>query len=142
MSAGHTAGWLIEEGVGPMGIHWIGLSTGAWPLLKVRRIVRDGDEIEQYQTPIRRVKDAGDALRFSRREDAEAFANLFSRFLLHPRITEHQWPAIEAAEADLLGRCLEVLRARIEALRSGTIEDEARVDERIRDILSQAREVK
>lgn len=125
-----------------MGIHWIGLSTGAWPLLKVRRIVRDGDEIEQYQTPIRRVKDAGDALRFSRREDAEAFANLFSRFLLHPRITEHQWPAIEAAEADLLGRCLEVLRARIEALRSGTIEDEARVDERIRDILSQAREVK
>ena len=50
--------------------------------------------------------------------------------------------AIEAAEADLLGRCLEALRARIEALRSGTIEDEARVDERIRAILSQAREVK
>lgn len=136
-----------------MGIHWIGLSTGAWPLLKVRRIVRDGDEIEQYQTPIRRVKDAGDALRFSRREDAEAFANLFSRFLLHPRITEHQWPAIEAAEADLLGRALAALRV-LRPANLGRVPESMRDDETlpvdmtIREIrmidaiLSQVREVK
>jgi hypothetical protein len=105
----HTAGWLIEE-VGA-GLHWIALSTDVWPLLRIRRTLalRDDDKIEQYQTPIRRVKDASEALRFARREDAEAFAALFSRFLLHPRVTEHEWPTVSAAEGDLLGKLIEAL---------------------------------
>lgn len=84
-------GWLVEENVG-LPIHWIALETDNWPRTKISRIREDYDVVE-YQSPVRRVKDAGEALRFSRKQDAEAFIALFGKFLLHPVATQHQWAA-------------------------------------------------
>lgn len=96
-------GWLIEENTSGH-IHWIALAEDQWPLLKVstRRSRRDSDydvETQRYLTPVKRVKDANAALRFSRKEDAEAMIRLFARFLLRPEATEHHWPARAALAA-------------------------------------------
>lgn len=85
-------GWLIEEDA--RGItHWIALAKGQWP-----RTTRSTHPYvsDRYQTPVERVKDANLALRFARKEDAEAFIELFDRFLLNPEATEHCWPALRA----------------------------------------------
>jgi hypothetical protein len=39
------------------------------------------------------VKDSNEAIRFSRKEDAEGFITMFDVFLLNPVATEHEWPA-------------------------------------------------
>lgn len=93
-------GWLVEENVGGF-IHWIALSIDEWPRVKIttRRARMNADfDIEEtrYLTPVIRVKDANAALRFARKEDAEAFIRLFDRFLLHPVATEHQWATLRA----------------------------------------------
>jgi hypothetical protein len=81
-------GWLIEERFGDI-THWIALTEDKWPMTKPRA----GGRIDQYRSPVRRSKDANDAIRFARQGDAEAFIRLFDRFLLHPVATEHMWPA-------------------------------------------------
>jgi hypothetical protein len=83
------AGWLVEEEFGDI-IHWIALSQDKWPLFKTR-LRRERLEMDQYISPVLRVKDAAKALRFARKEDAEAFIALFDRFLLHAKATEHIW---------------------------------------------------
>ena len=83
-------GWLIEEDA--RGItHWIALAKGQWP-----RTTSSTRPYVRYQSPVERVKDANLALRFARKEDAEAFIELFDRFLLNPEATEHCWPALRA----------------------------------------------
>jgi len=94
---GEETGWLIEENAGGY-IHWIALVKDQWPHTKVTRrrdrMHSDNDlEITRYLSPVMRVKDASAALRFSRKEDAEALMELFSKFLLHPAATEHIWSA-------------------------------------------------
>lgn len=85
-------GWLIEEDA--VGFcHWIALEMDSWPRRDVRLARNKSFEREEYRTPVRRVKDASEALRFARREDAEAFIKLFDRFLLAAKATEHEWPA-------------------------------------------------
>lgn len=89
-------GWLIEEDAGGF-IHWIALAEDAWPRTEVkdRRIgARTSRSFERYLSPVRRVKDANEALRFARKQDAEAFIKLFDRFLLCPVATEHCWPEV------------------------------------------------
>jgi hypothetical protein len=89
------SGWLIEEDAGGF-VHWIALAEDAWPRTEVRdrRLgARTSRMFERYMSPVVRVKDANDALRFARRQDAEAFIKLFDRFLLCPVATEHEWPA-------------------------------------------------
>jgi hypothetical protein len=83
-------GWLIEENAGGV-IQWIALRDNVW---------QRGWYISEtaQPSPVRRVKDSNDALRFSRWRDANAFVSLFKRFLLAPNVTEHCWPAI-ATEA-------------------------------------------
>lgn len=92
-SDGET-GWLVEEDA--FGItHWIALTDEVWPQTKSRFRSRRGRtervEIEKYLSPVRRAKDANDALRFARKEDAENFIKLFGKFLLSPKATEHKW---------------------------------------------------
>jgi hypothetical protein len=90
-----ASGWLIEERAGDF-IHWITLAEGTWPLTKTVRLRHSGAEIEKYLTPVHRVKDAGEALRFARKEDAETFIRLFKVFLLGAIATEHCWPPLSA----------------------------------------------
>ena len=107
-----ATGWLIEENAGGV-IHWIALAENEWPLYErvevkrrgVQPLASDDDwEIDKsrYLSPIKRVKDANEALRFARKEDAEALIKLFDRFLLCPVATEHAWPAdrLEAFHAE------------------------------------------
>ena len=86
------SGWLVEEEAGGI-IHWIALANFVWPLTKFSntRGRRDYDA-ERYMSPVQRVKDSNDALRFARKQDAEAFIVMFDRFLLLPKATEHCWP--------------------------------------------------
>lgn len=95
LRAGHEQGWLIEEDYG-YGCHWITLAKDSWPRWKTstRRSRRDSNldvETIEYLTPVHRVKDANDALRFARKQDAEAFIALFERYLLHAKATEHEF---------------------------------------------------
>lgn len=83
-------GWLIEEN-SDFAPHWIALSKEPWPSIKVRQRLGREHEVEKYKTPVVRVKDSNAALRFARKEDAEAFMAMFDRFLLLPVATEHQW---------------------------------------------------
>lgn len=90
---GEVLGWLIEEDAGGF-IHWIALASDAWPRYDVKTIARTADyemDREKYRSPVERVKDSNDAIRFARKEDAEAFIRLFDRFLLCPKATEHCW---------------------------------------------------
>ena len=62
-------GWLVEEPFGPH-IHWIALAEKSWPRVKptYRYSSTTGDviaEVVEYLTPIVRVKDASEALRFA-----------------------------------------------------------------------------
>lgn len=102
--------WLIEQNGGGF-VHWVALAENNWPRYKQRRGRRLGEllELDAYLTPVRFVKDANEALRFARKEDAEAVIKLFDRFLLHPVATEHEWPsalppspALDGGEADPL----------------------------------------
>jgi hypothetical protein len=86
-------GWLIEEEAGDGIIHWIALAENIW-----RRGWYDASE-SKFPTPVERVKDANEALRFARRQDAEAFADLFQRYLLCPKVTERAWPALSPPQA-------------------------------------------
>ena len=93
-------GWLIEED----GPHWIALAKDSWPRWKysTRRSRYDSDldlEMREYLTPIRRVKDANEAIRFARKQDAEAFLTLFSRYLLLAKVTEHAFDTRQALGA-------------------------------------------
>jgi hypothetical protein len=45
---------------------------------------------------LRFEKDAGKAVRFARKEDAETFIAAFGRLLIEPKATEHCWPALSA----------------------------------------------
>ena len=86
-------GWLIEF---PWTKHsggalqYAALAKGKWPRYNTIRRTRLVEH-DEYQTPIEMVADSNDAIRFARKEDAEAFVVLFDRFLLHPVIAEHQW---------------------------------------------------
>jgi hypothetical protein len=82
-------GWLVEESASGV-IHWIALAENAWPRTKENRFSRRFG-FKDYLSPIVRVKDANNALRFARKQDAEAFIRLFDRFLLCPIATEHCW---------------------------------------------------
>src|SRR5207237_4031619 len=97
---GEETSWLIEEN-SDFSPHWITLSQEPWPLIKVQHRLGNKFELEKYQTPIARVKDAGAALRFARKQDAEAFVAMFDKFLLHPVATEHSWPAPEVAPLNM-----------------------------------------
>lgn len=95
--AADETGWLIEEDAGGF-VHWIALAEDQWPRynLETRRSRRNADDdviIERYKSPVRRVKDANEALRFARKEDADAAIKLFDKFLLHAKAAEHAWPA-------------------------------------------------
>lgn len=93
-------GWLIEEEAGGV-IHWIALANFAWPLTKIKQVGSRRDyDAERYMSPVQRVKDSNDALRFARKVDAEAFIQLFDRFLLCPKATEHCWPTPAALNSD------------------------------------------
>lgn len=87
--------WLIEENSGGF-VHWIKLAEDEWPKTKVttRRARMNSDhdvEVTTYRTPVVRTKDASEAIRFARKQDAEAFLRLFDRFLLRAFATEHGW---------------------------------------------------
>ena len=97
-------GWLVEEDYGG-GFHWITLPEYAWPTRETEVVSRYDDyEVERHKwrNPIVRVKDAGQALRFARKQDAEAFIKMFDRFLLSPVATEHEWPSPPAGLAETL----------------------------------------
>jgi hypothetical protein len=83
-------GWLIETKFGPH-THWLKLDGEPWPRYDVSAY--DGDELRKYAIPFNFTKDASEALRFARKEDAEAVMAMFQRFLIDPVATEHQWPA-------------------------------------------------
>lgn len=76
-------GWLIEEDAGG-DIHWIALTDNIWKY-GWHLPVLDRDQ----PSPVKRVKDANEAFRFARQQDAQAFISLFDRFLLCPKVTEH-----------------------------------------------------
>ena len=93
-----SRGWLVEEPFGPH-IRWIALAEKSWP--RVKPTYRYGSttgkviaEVAEYLTPVVRVKDANQAIRFARKEDAEAFIRLFDRFLLAATATEHEWHSL------------------------------------------------
>jgi hypothetical protein len=90
-------GWLIEEDAGGV-IHWIALAENIW---QRGWYASEG----KSPMPVERVKDANDALRFARKQDAEAFADLFQRYLLCPKVTEHCWP-VGDAEVERVARAL------------------------------------
>jgi hypothetical protein len=93
-------GWLVEEDAGGV-IHWIALANFAWPLTKISKVGSQRDyDAERYMSPVQRVKDSNDALRFARKVDADAFIQLFDRFLLCPKATEHCWPMPAALNSD------------------------------------------
>lgn len=83
--ANSETGWLIEQRPHPEHILWVALCY--------ERVTRDTWCTERHgDAPVIFVKDAGHALRFARRGDAEAFVKVFDRFLLNPTVTEHSWP--------------------------------------------------
>jgi hypothetical protein len=86
-AAPDETGWLIEENATGV-IYWVALAEDAWPRTKENRFSRRLG-FEDYLSPVVRVKDANDALRFARKQDAEAFMGLFRIFLLAPIATEH-----------------------------------------------------
>lgn len=81
-------GWLIEEN-GTGITQWIALAKGSWP-----RTTRSTHPFvsERYVSMVERVRDASQAIRFARQEDADAFIALFGHFLFGPVATEHCWP--------------------------------------------------
>lgn len=112
------AGWLIEQHSNAV-IDYVATAVEEWPRLK-SAFKSYEIELDEYLSPIRYVKDAGNALRFARREDAESFVALFRRFLLTPVIAEHAWPSIATIPdpvADTVERDSDAMRA-LEAWRT------------------------
>lgn len=83
-------GWLVEC---PHGAHggplWVALTDE--PLRSFQLIENEDYELRKIAYPLRYVKDSIEALRFARKQDAEAFMKKFDPFLLHAVATEHQW---------------------------------------------------
>jgi hypothetical protein len=91
------AGWLVEEDCGGF-VHWIALTPDQWPRYADLPVWRGRKaDLGEYRTPVRRVKDANEALRFARKDDADEFIRLFGRFLLHAKATEHCWPITQGS---------------------------------------------
>lgn len=91
-------GWLIEENAGGI-THWIALSDGPQHWHKLADL--EEHELFKADTPVRRVKDSNEALRFARKVDAEAFIVKFDVFLLHAVATDHQWISNTAVVGDV-----------------------------------------
>jgi hypothetical protein len=84
-------GWLIEENFGPV-IHYIGLQD---PHDHWRKLSEDGRNTNGRSALvgiIRFCKDANDAIRFARAQDAQQLVDALGRLLTEPRICEHEWP--------------------------------------------------
>lgn len=86
-------GWLIELPLTQRGggrLCWVALEEGPWPLFDTLRTNEDYD-LRKCTSPLRFTPESSEALRFARKEDAEAFMRKFDRFLLHAVATEHMW---------------------------------------------------
>lgn len=84
-------GWLIELPFTAQGggqLCYVALSDGPFPLV---RLIGRRKTVEQIESPFTFTPDSNAALRFARREDAEAFMAKFDRFILHGLVTEHAW---------------------------------------------------
>lgn len=85
-------GWLIEDR--SPGDHSLYMKLGDDPIQCVDGNERRGRIFGKFLSPLGFTKVAGEALRFARKEDAEAFVRVFKRFMLAPEVTEHSWPAL------------------------------------------------
>lgn len=86
-------GWLIELPLTAARggrLCWVALSDGAFPLFRTLSHNEDYD-FQRAETPLIFTPDHNAALRFARKQDAEAFMTKFDRFLVHAVATEHQW---------------------------------------------------
>jgi hypothetical protein len=90
-------GWLIED-KSAGSIHYMALEDEPFHADPDHRCptVR-----RRWLSPLRFTKDANEALRFGRKEDADAFVRVFNRFMLLPEVTEHFWPDIGTPPATL-----------------------------------------
>lgn len=87
-------GWLVElpliarSGGMP---HWVAFKSHG--VSRWRTVSDDGDDwrFQERDFPLEYTPDSNAALRFSRKQDAEAFIKAFDRFLLHAVATEHMW---------------------------------------------------
>lgn len=90
----NESGWLIEDNSNGIHTLYMAMSDGGFGPTKRKSI--GTFKFDQYETPLMFVKDANEALRFGRQEDAEAFVRVFKRFMLVPKVREHCWPAMRA----------------------------------------------
>jgi hypothetical protein len=84
-------GWLIETDFGPH-IHYIGLHD---PHDYWREQTEKGGRTNGRAALvglIRFCRDASDAIRFARPQDAQQLVDALGRLLTEPRICEHEWP--------------------------------------------------
>jgi hypothetical protein len=91
------AGWLIEDNSSGHTLYMAMVADGRFGETKEKHIGRF--KFDRYESPLQFVKNANEALRFGRQEDAEAFVRVFRRFMLCPEVTGHEWPAPTAMEA-------------------------------------------
>jgi len=86
-------GWLIElPWTASSGgrLCWVAFGDQKLPYFEV--IDRNDDYlIRKHKTPLRFTSESNEAIRFARKEDAEAFMRVFDMFLMHAVATEHQW---------------------------------------------------
>lgn len=98
-------GWLIEfpwTANGGGRLCWAALNEEKFPYFEV--IDRNEDYfVRKHKSPFRLTPDSTEALRFSRKQDAEAFMAKFDLFLLHPVATEHQWIGSAIARTKEIG---------------------------------------
>ena len=96
-------GWLIElpwTAAGGGRLCWVALKPGRFPLFKTLKHNEDYD-FQKIESPLKFTPESNEALRFSRKVDAEAFIEKFDLYLMHAIATEHQWIN---ATADILER--------------------------------------
>lgn len=86
-----ATGWLIEDRSSGGSLYMAMIEDGRFGETKEKSIGRF--KFERYESPLCFVKDSNDALRFARKEDAEAFVRVFRKFMLVPEVLEHCWPA-------------------------------------------------
>lgn len=87
-------GWLIEL---PFTAHcggtlcYVALNGVSWPRFATKSKLKSRLTVQECNSPLRFTTDSNEALRFARRQDAEAFVVQFSSFLIEPVVSEHQW---------------------------------------------------
>lgn len=92
-------GWLVEHPFGPH-VHYVGIRDPHPQWRKSEAKDRSWSPIGRHALTglLEFHKDASKALRFARKQDAEAFIAAFPNLLNDASAAEHQWPAPRIAQ--------------------------------------------